>query len=224
MFVGHYAVAFAGKRAAPAVSLGTLFLAAELADLIWPNLVLAGIELVEIDPGNTAMTPLEFVYYPYSHSLVALSVWAVLAAVAYRLARGLRPGAMVTVGLLVLSHWVLDALSHRPDVPLTIGGSAKVGLGLWHSVPATLAVETAALGIGVMLYARQTAARDRTGVWALRGLVACLLVVMLASAFGPPPPGVAAVAWSAQAMWLFVAWGYWVERHRVPHSGFRWSR
>ena len=75
MFVGHFAAALGAKRAAPGASLGTLFLAAQLADIIWPNLVLAGIEIVEIDPGNTAFTPLAFVSYPYSHSLVALTVW-----------------------------------------------------------------------------------------------------------------------------------------------------
>ncbi len=224
MFVGHYAVAMASKRAAPAVSLGTLFLAAQLADLIWPNLVLLGIEIVEIDPGNTAVTPLNFVSYPYSHSLVALSAWAALAAVVYRLARGLRPGAMMAVAMLVLSHWVLDVVSHRPDVPVTIGGALEVGLGLWNSVPASLVVETLLLGIGVTLYQQQTDPRDRVGSWALYGLVAFLLLVMVANVLGPPPPSVSAVAWSAQAMWLLVAWGYWIERHRVPRSSFRWSR
>jgi hypothetical protein len=224
MFVGHYAVALASKRAAPAVSLGTLFLAAQLADLIWPNLVLTGVEVLEIDPGNTVVTPLNFVSYPYSHSLVALSVWAVLAAVAYRLARGMRPAAMVTVGLLVLSHWVLDVVSHRPDMPVTIGGTTKLGLGLWNSLPATMAVETLLLALGVTLYTQQTDPRDRIGSWGFYGLIAFLLVVMVANAFGPPPPSVVAVAWSAQAMWLLVAWGYWIGRHRVPRSSFRWSR
>jgi hypothetical protein len=224
MFVGHYAVALASKRAVPAVSLGTLFLAAQLADLIWPNLVLAGIEILEIDPGNTVVTPLNFVSYPYSHSLVALSVWAVLAAVAYRLARGLRPAAMVVVGGLVLSHWVLDVVSHRPDVPVTLGGTIKLGFGLWNSLPATMIVETLLLGIGVTIYQQQTDPRDRTGSWGLHGLVAFLLLVMMANALGPPPPSVTAVAWTAQALWLLVAWGYWIERHRVPRSSLRWSR
>jgi len=224
MFVGHYAVGLAAKRFAPAVSIGTCFLAAQLADLIWPNLVLAGIEILEIDPGNTAMTPLNFVSYPYSHSLVALSVWAVLMAVLYRLTRGLRPVAMITVAGLVLSHWVLDVVSHRPDMPLTLGGSTLLGLGLWSSVPATLLVETLMLAIGVTLYSQQTSPRDRVGTWALYGLVAFLLVVMVANALGPPPPSVAAVAWSAQAMWLLVAWGYWIDRHRMPRTSFRWVR
>jgi len=224
VFVGHYALAFAAKRAAPAVSLGTLFLSAQLADLIWPNLVLSGIEIVEVAPGHTAMTPLNFVSYPYSHSLVALSVWAVLAAIAYRLGRGFRPGAMMAVGLLVLSHWLLDVVSHGPDMPVTLGGATKLGFGLWYSVPATMAVEAALLAVGVTLFGRQTAPRDRVGSWGLYGLVVFLLTMMVASALGPPPPSATAVDWSAQAMWLIVAWGYWVERHRVPQSTFRWAR
>ncbi len=223
MFVGHYAVALAAKRVAPSVSLGTLFLAAQFADLLWPNLVLAGIEIVEIAPGHTAVTPLDFVSYPYSHSLVALSIWAVLAAVAYRVARGLRPTAMIAVGALVLSHWLLDAASHAPDVPLTLGGSTKVGLGLWNSIPATMAGEAILLVAGVLLYSRQTTPRDRVGSAGFYALVGFLAVVSVANVLGPPPPSVAAVAWSAQAMWLLVAWGYWVERHRVPRSAFRWG-
>jgi len=222
MFVGHFAVALAAKRVAPAVSLGTLFLSAQLADLIWPTLVLAGIEIVEIDPGNTAMTPLDFASYPYSHSLVALSGWAVMLAVAYRVRRGLRPAAMITVGLLVLSHWVLDVVSHRPDLPVTIGGETRVGLGLWNSVPATLMVEAMLLAVGGVLYAAVTTPRDRAGSWGHYGLIAFLIVVALGSVAGPPPPNVAAVVWSAQALWLFVAWGYWIDRHRVTRSRFRW--
>ena len=222
MFVGHFAVALSAKRVAPAVSLGTLFLSAQLADVIWPNLVLAGIEIVEIDPGNTAFTPLAFVFYPYSHSLVAISVWAALLAVAYRLSRGLRPGAMITVAVLVVSHWLLDAVAHRPDLPVTLGGSAKVGLGLWNSVAGTIAVETLMLALGVGIYAGQTSPRDRTGRLAFLGLITFLVAVTLATAFGPPPPSVSAVVWPAQALWLLVAWGYWVDRHRVPKSGFRW--
>lgn len=223
MFVGHYAVALAAKRAAPSVSLGTLFLAAQFADLLWPNLVLAGIEIVQLAPGRTAVTPLDFVSYPYSHSLVALSIWAVLAAVAYRVARGLRPTAMVTVGGLVLSHWLLDAVSHAPDVPLTIGGSTTVGLGLWNSIPATMAVEAILLVAGVLLYSRQTTPRDRVGSFGFYALVGFLAAVSVANVLGPPPPNVSVVAWSAQAMWLLVAWAYWVERHRVPRSAFRWG-
>jgi hypothetical protein len=215
MFLGHFAVAFAAKRAAPGVSLGALFLAAQLADLVWPVLVLAGVERFEVRPGITAFTPLDFIHYPYSHSFVALAAWgAAFAALYYALRRsGARPALLLAA--LVLSHWVLDVASHRPDMPLTLGGTARVGLGLWNSVPATLIVEFALFAAGVYLYARTTRALDRIGRFGFHGLVAFLALAYIASFAGPPPPSVEAVAWSALAMWLLVGWGYWIDRHRT---------
>jgi hypothetical protein len=215
MFLGHFAVGLAAKRAAPAVSLGTLFLSCELADLIWPNLVLLGIERVAIVPGITVVTPLDFQFYPYSHSLLALALWAVGVAVIYRL---MRPAATTTALLViagvVLSHWVLDVISHRLDMPLMPGGATKLGLELWSSRPATILVEAAMLVAGVVLYVRATRPRDRTGTWALWSLMVFLVVINIGNMFGPPPPSAVAVAWSAQAVWLIVAWGYWIDRHR----------
>jgi hypothetical protein len=213
MFLGHFAVGFAAKRAAPSVPLGTLFLAAQLADLVWPTLVLLGVERFEIRPGITAVTPLDFVYYPWSHSLVALAGWGAALGVACWLWTR-RAGAAAILFAVVLSHWLLDFASHRPDMPLTLEGAERFGLGLWHSVAGTLAVEVLLLAAGVIVYARATRPIDRTGQWSLAVLVAFLVVVYLASVLGPPPPATAAVAWSAQAVWLLVAWGYWIDRHR----------
>jgi len=217
MFIGHFGLGFGAKRAAPAVSLGTLFLACQFADLLWPTLLLLGLERVEVQPGATKMTPLNFVSYPYSHSLLALCVWGAVFGVGYLAIRRTRVSAAVTIALLVVSHWVLDFITHRPDLPLTPSGSARVGLGLWSSIPATLAVEALIFAAGIAVYTRATVPRDRIGSVGLWSLVAFLVVVYLASAFGPPPPTAAAVAWSAQAMWLLVAWGYWVDGHRLPH-------
>lgn len=216
MFLGHFGLAFAARKASPSISLGALFLACQFADLLWPTLVLAGIERVEIEPGATTFTPLDFVSYPYSHSLVALILWAVIVGTIYMMATRAPAAAAVTLGLLVLSHWVLDYVTHRPDMPLTMGGPQRLGLGLWNSVPGTLATEFAIFGAGIMLYLRSTAARDRIGSIGLWSMVAFLLVVYLTSSFGPPPPSPTAVAWSVQAMWLVVLWAYWVDRHRTP--------
>jgi hypothetical protein len=221
MFVGHFALAFGAKRFAPVVSLGTLFLACQFADLLWPVLVLIGVERVAIVPGITAVTPLDFVSYPYSHSLMALVIWAGLAAIVYRAVRGWRFPAMLTVAVLVVSHWVLDAVTHRPDMPLTVGGQTLVGLGLWGSVTGTIVVELLLFAAGVAMYVRQTAPRDRTGAVAFWALVSFLLLAWLANIFGPPPPSPEAVAWSVLVMWLLVAWGYWIDRHRVPRLGPR---
>jgi len=209
MFLGHFAVAFAARPQAGTVSLGTLFLACQLADLVWPVLVLAGVERVEIDPGNTAVTPLAFVFYPYSHSLTALAGWGLLVAAIVR--RGRVAGLLVAV---VISHWILDVVAHRADMPLTFDNTTRLGFGLWQSVPATIAVEGALFGLATLWYARTTRPRDRTGTRALAGLVAFLVVIYVASLFGPPPPNVTTVAVSALAMWLLVAWAYWIDRHR----------
>lgn len=218
MFIGHFALGFAGKKAAPAVSLGSLFLACQLADLIWPVLVLAGVERVEIQPGTTRVTPLNFVHYPWSHSLVALLLWGAALGLAYKLLRRSAWTAPLVLGALVLSHWVLDVVSHRPDMPLTPTGPERLGLGLWNSLPATLAVELILFGIGVAIYRRATTPKDRTGTWAFAGLVAFLVIVYVANLFGPPPPNVATIGWGGQAMWLLVAWGYWIDRHRIDRN------
>jgi hypothetical protein len=214
VFIGHFAVAFAAKRAAPELSLGTLILAAQLADLVWPTLVLLGVERFEIKPGITAVTPLDFVHYPWSHSLVALVAWGFALAIVWLAVRRGTPWAALVIIGVVLSHWALDVISHRPDVPVTIGGSTRLGLGLWDSMAATLVVEGLLFAVGVALYWAATRALDGIGRWGFWALVAFLVVVYVASLFAPPPPSTAAVAWTAQAIWLLVAWGYWVDRHR----------
>lgn len=218
MFLGHFGVGFGTKRAAPGVSLGALFAACQLADLLWPTLVLVGIERLEIRPGITTVTPLDFVSYPYSHSLVALSIWGLLFGGLYAAIARSRLGPAITLALVVVSHWGLDVLVHRPDMPVTVGGTTRLGFGLWNSMPATLIAELAMFTAGVLVYARQTRARDRIGSVAFGALVAFLLIVYALSVFGPPPPSAAAVAWSAEAMWLLVIWGYWVDRHRTTRS------
>ena len=217
MFIGHFGLAFGAKKSAPAASLGTLFAACQFADLLWPTLVLLGYEHVEVQPGATKMTPLNFVSYPYSHSLSALCAWGVAFGLIYYAIRRSRISAALTVALLVVSHWVLDYVTHRPDLPLTLSGLERYGLGLWNSVPGTLAVELTMFAAGLLLYLHETAPRDRIGSAGLWTLVSFLLVVYFASVFGPPPPGAPAVAWSAEAMWLLVIWGYWIDQHRVPH-------
>lgn len=216
MFIGHFALAFGAKRAAPPVSLGTLFLACQLADLVWPNLVLLGIERVSIAPGITVTSPIDFEFFPYSHSLVTSIGWAVLAALIYRLARRKATmTALLVIAGLVLSHWILDVVSHRPDMPLTTSGDTKLGLELWSSRPATIIVEAVMLAVGVAIYAATTAARNRIGTYGLWGLVGFLVLINIANMFGPPPPTATAVPWAAQAMWLIVAGAYWVDRHRT---------
>jgi hypothetical protein len=213
MFLGHFGVGFGAKAAAPKTSLGSLFLASQLIDLLWPTLLLVGVERAAIAPGITRVTPLDFTHYPISHSLMAVLLWAALFGLAYQVLRRYPRGAVVC-GLAVVSHWVLDLLTHRPDLPLVPGTEARVGLGLWDSLPATLLVELGLFALGVALYLRATRALDRTGSVALWVLVGVLLLAYAGNIFGPPPPSMSAVAWVGEAQWLFVAWGYWIDRHR----------
>jgi hypothetical protein len=213
VFIGHFGVAMAAQRVTPRPSLGTLVLAALLVDGIWPVFVLLGWEEVAIRPGFTAVSPLVFVSYPYTHSLVAGMLWGALLAGAYYLLRRDRVGALWLVAL-VLSQWALDFVSHRPDMPLWPGGP-RVGLGLWSSVPATLAVEFALFGLGTWLYASATRPRDRIGTYAFVAFVGVLAAIYVSSVFGPPPPSVQVLAMSGLLGWLFVAWAYWIGRHRA---------
>jgi LexA-binding, inner membrane-associated putative hydrolase len=207
------------------VSLAWLFVAAQFADLLWPVLLAAGVEEVRIDPGNTAMTPLDFVSYPYSHSLAFLCLWGLVLGVFLGADRRGRPddGAsrrlrraptLAVIFALVVSHWFLDFFTHRPDMPM-YPGSAKFGLGLWNSVPATMAIEAAMFAAGVWIYARTTRARDRQGRWGLWALVTFLVVVYVANVAGPPPPSVTAIWIVGIAGGLvLLAWSWWVDRHR----------
>lgn len=213
MFIGHFGVGFAAKHVAPRVSLGTAFLAAQWIDLLWPTLLLLGLESVRIAPGATAVTPLVFEHYPISHSLLAVVGWAALVAGIFWARRRNTRDALI-VAALVVSHWLLDALMHAPDLPLAPGGAARIGLGLWNVPLAAHLVEIPLFALGVWLYARSTRARDGVGRWSFAALVAFLLVVHAANLLGPPPDNVQMIAWAGHAQWLLVAWGYWVDRHR----------
>lgn len=218
MFIGHFGVGFGAKSVVPAVSLGTLFLAAQFLDLLWPMLLLLGVEKVRIVPGATVVTPLLFEHYPISHSLLAVVGWAVLVAGVHFLLRR-RRGAALALGALVVSHWLLDAIVHRPDLPLFPGSAMVVGLNAWSSLPITVAVEVALFGLGVWLYARATSPADAIGRWGLPGLVFALVGIYAGNLFGPPPPSFTAIAWVGQMQWLLVLWAYWLDEHR--HAAMR---
>jgi hypothetical protein len=216
MFLGHYALGFAAKRLEPRLSLGYLLAAPQVLDLLWPLFVLAGIEHFEIAPGNTAFTPLAFTHYPWSHSLAMSLVWAVAFGALVRATTGAWRPALVGAAL-VASHWVIDWASHGPDMPLW-PGSPRYGLGLWNSVPLTLAVELGMFAAGLVIYRRTTRPLDPTGSFGLGSMVAFLVIAYVANVLGPPPPSVNAVAISALALWLLPPWGAWIERHRETRA------
>lgn len=215
MFIGHFGVGLAAKSAAPKVSLGTLFLAAQWVDLLWPTLLLLGVEHVELNSPRASL-PLTFSDYPVTHSLLLGLVWAGLFSIAYLWVRRSGRGAWV-VGLAVLSHWLLDWVVHVPDLPLFPGGP-RVGLGLWLIPAGAQVFELLLFVVGVLLYLRATRPKGGMGRWLLALLIAFLLLTQMSNALGPPPPSVSAIAWVGQAQWLLVAWGYWVDRHREPRA------
>ncbi|MFN7985652.1 MAG: hypothetical protein U0Q11_27745 [Vicinamibacterales bacterium] len=219
MFIGHFALGFAAKRAVPRVSLAMLFVAALFADILWPLLVLLQVEVVRIAPGATSFTPLEFVSYPWSHSLLMLAIWGAVVGGAYRGIFGGRR-TFVMLAALVLSHWVLDWITHAPDMPLYPNGP-KVGLGLWNSVPGTMVVELLMFAGGVFIYRRSTEALDGIGRWAFSSLVAVLGLIYLADSLnGAAPPSVTAICIVAlAAAVVFGLWGWIVDRHREATTG-----
>ena len=194
------------------MSLGTLVLAAQWPDLLWPTLLLLGAEHVEIS-SDGRWPPLQFTQYPISHSLATTLGWAVLFGIVfYAVRRNLR-GAVICAAA-VLSHWLLDWLVHMPDLPLVPGSASRVGLGLWASPKLALAIELTLFATGWWLYVRATVAADtlgRVGAWVFP---AVLILIQIGNAFGSAPPNDSAVAWVGQAQWLLVGWAYRLDAHR----------
>jgi hypothetical protein len=223
MFLGHYGVAFALKRAEPKLSLGTLFVAVQLADLLWGAFILLGWEHARIVPGYTAVTPLEFLDYPISHSLVAAIAWGAVAAALYYswptrdTTRHWQAAAIV--GLAVLSHYPLDVLVHVPDLPIAGNDSPKLGLGLWNNPTATMIAELLLFGLGLAVYVALRSHRHPVRMVRLAILVLVLVGTYLASLYGPPPPSMTAVAVSGIGFFIVLAaLAAWADRRPTPQE------
>ena len=213
MFIGHFGVGLAAKRIDSRPSLGTLFIASQFLDLLWPIFLLVGLEKVKIEPGNTAFTPLNFTYYPFSHGFLSVFLLSIIfGAVYFILKRNLK--SSVLLGSLVLSHWILDLIVHRPDLPLIPWSHVKVGLGLWNSVILTLIVEGFIFIAGAYLYIKTTKAENKKGSIGLWSLIIFLVIVYLMNVFGPPPPSSDAIAIAGLSQWLLIIWAYWIDKNR----------
>ncbi len=217
MFVGHFGVALAAKRLAPRTSLATLFAASSFIDLLWPLLLLGGLEQVRIVGGDAPFLRLDFESYPISHSALAVAGWSLAFGAVYLWRTGYRAGALVT-GALVASHWLLDLATHLPDLPLWPGGP-KAGLGLWRSTGATLVVEGAIFAAGLYLYLGCTSARTRAGSWGLAGFVALLLVTYASSLLAEVPPSVTALGVGGLlGSAVLLGWAFWADRGREARA------
>ena len=214
MFIGHFAAGLAGKRLAPKASLGTHVAAAVFLDLLWPVFVLAGLESFRIVPGLLAFSPFDFVSYPWSHSLSMALVWSVVFGGVWWWRRRDRTTGIV-LGAVVFSHWVLDLITHRPDLAIAPGLRWKTGLGLWRSVPATILVEGVMFLAAALWYARGTRPRDGVGRWGFAGFVV-VLAVLYVSSTTPPAPGQETIvaAMGLLLVILFIPWAAWIDRHR----------
>jgi len=214
MFIGHFAVGFASKKFAPRTNVAVFITAASFLDVLWPVFLLLGWEQVRTNPGVTSFNKFDFVSYPWSHSLLMSMVWATAFALVYYLISGYRPGA-ITVWIGVVSHWVLDWISHRPDLPLYPGGS-NFGLGLWNSLAATMTVELLMLAAGLWLYVGVTRARDWIGRYAFVAYVVLLLAAYIGDRFSSPSADATSIIWpSIIAEVILISWAWWFDHHRA---------
>ena len=217
MFIGHFGTGLAAKKLDSKISLGTLFLAAQFIDLLWPIFLLLGIEKVIIEPGNTSFTPLNFISYPYSHSLFGVLIWSLLFGSIYYIYRKNINSALL-LAALVMSHWILDLITHRPDLLIIPSSDIKVGLGLWNSVIFTMLIEGSIFGVGAYLYISCTKAENKKGKIGLWSLLVFLVVIYLMNIFGSPPPSEKAIAVVGLFQWLLVGWAYWIDKNRAPKA------
>lgn len=217
MFTGHYGPGLAIRAARPAIPLWLLFIAVQLVDIAWAGLVLAGIEKVRIVPGITAASPLDLYYMPYTHSLVAALLWSLIAGVVCKVAFRWPTWTLAAwVGAAVFSHWLLDLLVHRPDLPV-YDDSMKLGFGLWNFPVIALGLEVAVLFGGLWLYLRRTVARNAVGRYGPVVFVASMLTIQIVTSASPPPPSVNAMAMSALGAYLvFALVAGWIDRQRSP--------
>ena len=221
MFLGHYGAALALKRVEPKVSLGTLFIAAQLADLLWGTFLLLGWEHVRVLPDDNPLLTLQFYDYPISHSLVGALGWGLVAAALYYswptrdTTRHWQAAALV--GAAVASHWLLDVVVHVPDLPLAGNDSPKLGLGLWRHFGLSVALELLVLGAGLALYVARRSRRHPVRPARLALVMVLLLGTYVASLLGPPPPSVMAIGAGDIAFLLAIgALAGWADRAAVP--------
>ena len=220
MFIGHYGIGFALKKVEPGLSLGLLIFGAIMLDILFGVFLLAGVEHAKIVPGATVVSPFEFYDYPLSHSALGAVILATAASLAYwRWPTGdrkKRKRPAFVLAAAIFSHFILDVISHTPDMTLFGNNSPGLGLSLWNSLAGTMIVEMGLLLIGIVLYMSATHSVSSSGKYGLALLVLMLIVFFIANIFGPPPPDMISVAVTMTAGQLaLVALAFWVDKNRI---------
>jgi uncharacterized membrane protein len=211
MFIGHFGVGFAAKSVDKKISLGTLFLASQFIDLLWPILLLLGLESVKIEAGNTAVTPLNFISYPISHSMLGVIFWGIIFGIVYYLFKKNLRGSIL-LGVLVFSHWLLDLLTHRPDLQLFPWSDYKVGFSLWNSFTGTLLVEGLIFTAGIFIFYKVGILQRKSKQILFWSLVIFLAAIYVMNLFGPPPPSEEPIAFVGLSQWILIAWAYLIDK------------
>jgi membrane-bound metal-dependent hydrolase YbcI (DUF457 family) len=219
MFIGHFSLGLGLKRADKTLSLGLLFIATQLPDLIYGFNLLTGIEKVNIVASSNPLTAAEYPFYPYSHSLLATLLWAglvalIILAATHRSSQQKSKTALI-MSTAVLSHFFLDVITHNPDIDLLGNGAFKIGLGLWNSPVASYIVEAVLLVTGLWIYLRATKGATLSGKYGLPSLTAILLILNAVSTFGPPPTNIGYFAVMVLVAYLGTIFAaFWLDKKR----------
>jgi len=215
MFIGHFGLGLGAKKLDRSVSLGTYFMAAQFLDLLWPIFLILGLEKAEPIPNGPPLENLDFVSYPYSHSLFFAVVWGILFGIIYY-ARTKRKGTSLLLGLLVVSHWVLDYITHVPDLPITPWSDHKVGLRLWDHQVATIVIESIIFIGGTIIFLQNAYFKKRITYISFFIMLLLLAGIYISSFYSPPPPSMKVLGWLALSQWIFVFWAYAIDRSKNP--------
>jgi hypothetical protein len=220
MFIGHFGIGLALKRADKNLSLGFLFVAVQLSDLIYGVTPLVGVEKVSIIAGTSPLTSAEYIFFPYSHSLAATLLLAGLVALIFLIApfkTGFpRSKTALFMATAVISHFVLDVISHNPDIDLLGNGAYRIGFGLWNYPFTSYIVETLLLIGGLWIYMRSTKGEDFIGHYGLPILSLVLLILNGVNTFILYPTNVESFAATMLAVYLATAIiAFWLDRKRT---------
>lgn len=205
------------KKADQTLPLGVLFIAVQLSDLVYGVTLLSGLEKIIILPGTNPLTSAEYIFFPLSHSLVATILWAGLVTLIFHIAPFTtsirkRKTTLILV-TAILSHFLLDALVHNPELDLLGNGIYKIGFGLWNYPLASYIVEALFLVTGLWMYQRTIHSKNFSGKYGLPILSGILLILNATNTFGLIPTNTEFFALTMLAIYLStIVVAFWLDR------------